>query len=179
MCRVFHKNAPTTTITSTNQFSRIDSLDNIDHLLDFSSLPPLIEPGFLDQPVPSFSGAGQQHDLKPVLHHQPTTVPINNTFLPNQTLDFPYHSIPNSGSGSGYRMGSSNNDQGMIKLEHFLVSVSQETGLSSDVNTTTTPEISSHPMMMNPEANTAMVGGSKSSYDDFDDDLEICWDDLY
>ncbi|KAL1211567.1 NAC domain-containing protein 46 [Cardamine amara subsp. amara] len=71
-------------------------------------------------------------------------------------------------------MGVSNNNTGMIKLENSLVSVSQETGLSSDVNATATPEISSYPA-----ANVAMVGGSKSSYDNFDDDFEICWDDFY
>uniref|UniRef100_A0A1J3CDP6 NAC domain-containing protein n=1 Tax=Noccaea caerulescens TaxID=107243 RepID=A0A1J3CDP6_NOCCA len=172
VCRVFHKNAPTTT---RNQLSRIDSLDNIDHLLDFSSLPPLIDPGFLDQPGPSFSGAGQQHDHKLNLHH-PTTAPIDNTYLPTQTLNYPYHSFPNSGSRSGYRTGSSYNDKGMIKLEHSLVSVSQETGLSSDVNTTATPEISSYPMMMNSPANAAMVDGNKTPYDDLDD-LGIFWDD--
>jgi hypothetical protein len=61
----------------------------------------------------------------------------------------------------------------MIKLEHSLVSVSQETGLSSDVNTTATPEISSYPMMMNP----AMMDGSKSACDGLDD--LIFWEDLY
>lgn len=172
VCRVFHKNAPTTT---RNQLSRIDSLDNIDHLLDFSSLPPLIDPGFLGQPGPSFSGAGQQHDHKPILQH-PTTAPIDNTYLPTQTLNYPYHSFPNSGPRSGYRTGSSYNDKGMIKLEHSLVSVSHETGLSSDVNTTATPEISSYPMMMNSPANAAMVDGHKTPYDDLDD-LEIFWDD--
>lgn len=175
VCRVFHKNAPPTT-TTTNQLSRIDSLDNIDHLLDFSSLPPLIDPGFLGQPGPSFSGAVQQHDLKPVLHH-PTTAPIDNTYLPTQTLNFPYHSVPNSGYGSAYGTGSgNNNNKGMIKLEHSFVSVSQDTGLSSDVNTTATPEISSYPVTMNSAANAAMMDGNKSSYDDLDD-LGIFWDD--
>ncbi|CAA7041090.1 unnamed protein product [Microthlaspi erraticum] len=173
VCRVFHKNAPTT--TTRNQLSSIDSLDNIDHLLDFSSLPPLIDPGFLGQPGPSFSGAGQQHDHKPILHH-PTTAPIDNTYLPTQTLNYPYDSFPNSGSGSAYRTGSSYNDKGMIKLDHSLVSVSQETGLSSDVNTTATPEISSYPMMMNSPANVAMVDGNKTPYDDLED-LGIFWDD--
>ncbi|KFK37841.1 hypothetical protein AALP_AA3G036100 [Arabis alpina] len=159
VCRVFHKNAPTTT-TTTNQLSRIDSLDNIDHLLDFSSLPNLIDPAFLGQPGPSFSGAVQNHNLKPVLHH-PTTAPIDNTYL-----NFPYHSVPNSGYGLGYGTGSgNNNNKGMVKLEHSFVSVSQDTGLSSDVNATATPEISSYPVMMNPTANT---------YDDLDDFL---WDD--
>lgn len=175
VCRVFHKNAPTTTITTTNQqLSRIDSLDNIDHLLDFSSLPPLIDPGFLSQPSPSFSGAG--HDFKPVLH-RPTTALVNNTYLPTQTLNFPYHSVHNFGSDSGYGAGSDNNNKGMIKVENSLVSVSQETGLSSDVNTTATPEISSYPLMMNPAADGAMMDGSKSACDDLDD--LIFWEDLY
>ncbi|KAG5416529.1 hypothetical protein IGI04_004096 [Brassica rapa subsp. trilocularis] len=179
VCRVFHKNAPppttTATTTTTNQLTRIDSLDNIDHLLDFSSLPPLIDPGFLSQPGPSFSGAGQQHDFKPIPHH-PTTVQINNTYPSAQTLTYPYNSVPNYGFGSGYGTGSGNNNNGMIKLENSLVSVSQETGLSSDVNTTATPEISSsYPGMVNTAANAAMMDGNKTSYDD--DDLGIFWDD--
>ncbi|XP_022542964.2 NAC domain-containing protein 46 isoform X1 [Brassica napus] len=180
VCRVFHKNAPpptttATTTTTTNQLTRIDSLDNIDHLLDFSSLPPLIDPGFLSQPGPSFSGAGQQHDFKPIPHH-PTTVQINNTYPSAQTLTYPYNSVPNYGFGSGYGTGSGNNNNGMIKRENSLVSVSQETGLSSDVNTTATPEISSsYPGMVNTAANAAMMDGNKTSYDD--DDLGIFWDD--
>ncbi|ESQ49680.1 hypothetical protein EUTSA_v10021125mg [Eutrema salsugineum] len=161
--RVFHKNAPPPTTTSTNQLIRIDSLENIDHLLNFSSLPPLIDPGFLGQPGPSFSGAGQQHDLKPILHH-PTTGPIDNTYLSGQSLiTYPYHSVQN-------------NNNGMIKLEHSLVSVSQETGLSSDVNTTATQEISSYQKMVYPAANAVMMDGKKTSYDDLDD-LGIFWDD--
>ncbi|EOA30972.1 hypothetical protein CARUB_v10014118mg [Capsella rubella] len=169
VCRVFHKNAPpTTTVIAPNHISRIDSLDNIDHFLDFSSLPPLIDPGFLSQPSPSFSGAG--HDLKPVLHH-PTTA-----LVPTQTLNFPYHSGNNFRSDSGYGAGSDNNNKGMIKLENSLVSGSQETGLSTDVNTTATPEISSYPLMMNPAADAAlMMDGSKSACDDLDD--LIFWDD--
>ncbi|XP_010463878.1 PREDICTED: NAC domain-containing protein 92-like isoform X1 [Camelina sativa] len=174
VCRVFHKNAPTTTINTPNQLSRIDSLDNIDHLLDFSSLPPLIDPGFLSQPGPSFSGAS--HELKPVLHH-PSTALVNNTYLPTQTLNFPYHSVQNFRSDSGYGAGSDTNNKGMIKLEHSLVSASQETGLSSDVNTTATPEISSYPLMMNPATDGAMMDGSKSACDDLDD--LIFWEDLY
>ncbi|CAH2055144.1 unnamed protein product [Thlaspi arvense] len=64
----------------------------------------------------------------------------------------------------------------MIKLEHSLVSVSQDTGLSSDVNTTATSDISSYPMMVNSAANAAMVDDTKTSYDDLDD-LGIFWDD--
>ncbi|CAH8363744.1 unnamed protein product [Eruca vesicaria subsp. sativa] len=63
VCRVFHKNNPATT---TQQMTRIpiedlprmDSFDNIDHLLDFSSLPPLMDP--------SFTGQSEQHSFKPI-----------------------------------------------------------------------------------------------------------------
>ncbi|CAN6889343.1 unnamed protein product [Brassica oleracea] len=176
VCRVFHKNAPPltiTTTTTTNQLIRIESLDNIDHLLDVSSLPPLIDPGFLGQPGPSFSGAGQRQDLKHILHY-PTTAAVDNTYLPDQIVNYPYHSVPNPGSGSGYGTGSGNNSNRMIKLERSLVSVSQETGLSSDVNTTATPETSSYPMMGSSVANAAMMDGNNTSYDD---DLGIFWDD--
>ena len=176
VCRVFHKNAtpPTTITTTTNQLIRIESLDNIDHLLDFSSLPPLIDPGFMGQPGPSLSGSGQQNNLKPILHHPPTAA-IDTTYFPAQTVNHTYHSVPSSGSGLVYGTGSGNNNNGMIKLEHSLVSVSQETGLSSDMNTTATPEICSYTRMVNSAANEAMMDGNKTSYDD--DDLGIFWDD--
>ncbi|KAF2556782.1 hypothetical protein F2Q68_00018350 [Brassica cretica] len=177
VCRVFHKNAHPPTIittTTTNQLIRIESLDNIDHLLDVSSLPPLIDPGFLGQPGPSFSGAGQRNNLKPILHHPPTAA-IDNTYLSVQTVNHTYHSVPSSGSGLVYGTGSGNNNNGMIKLEHSLVSVSQETGLCSYMNTTATPEICSYTRMVNSAANEAMMDGNKTSYDD--DDLGIFWDD--
>ncbi|CAN8260501.1 unnamed protein product [Cochlearia groenlandica] len=176
VCRVFHKKATTTTTTTTttimptmyttNQISRNDSLDNIDHLLDFSyHLPPLIDPCLSGQPGPSFSGPAQQYDHKPILHH--------TSYLSTQTINYPYHSVPNSGYGTGYETGLGNNEKGMIKLENSLLSVSQETGLSSDVNTTATPEISS--------ANAAMMDGNKMSSSSYDhlDDLGMFWDDLY
>ncbi|KAJ0237117.1 NAC domain-containing protein 46 [Hirschfeldia incana] len=168
VCRVFHKNAPPpTTATTTNQVIRVESLDNVDHLFDFSALPPLIDQGLLGQPGPSFSGAGEQNNLKPILHHPPT-VAIDNTYLPAKTVNYPHqYSISNFGYSMGYRtVDSGNNNPEMIKLENSLVSVSQETGLSSDVNTT---------VMGTSVANAAMMDNNKTSNDD--DDLGIFWDD--
>ncbi|XP_010558708.1 PREDICTED: NAC domain-containing protein 92-like [Tarenaya hassleriana] len=164
VCRVFHKNTTTPLMIKKpfENLARMDSLENMDHLLDFSSLPPLMDTSFPGQPGPSFSG-----EFKPINH-----TPIYN----NPTYYFPHQPTlnPDSGPGSGWVYGSAynasnnNNNKGMIKLEHSLVSVStQETGLSSDMNATATPEISSCPAAM-------MINGSKS-YDELGD-LGILWD---
>ncbi|XP_010549618.1 PREDICTED: NAC domain-containing protein 92-like [Tarenaya hassleriana] len=168
VCRVFHKNTanPLMIRNPMEDLARMDSLENLDHLLDFSSLPPLMDPSFPGQPGPSFSG-----EFKPI---NPTPAHDNH-----YTSYFPYQSTlnPGSSSGSGSAYRGPNSNKGMIKLEHSLVSVSQETGLSSDVNVTaTTPEISSCPATKHDVSETAvmMINGNKS-YDDLGD-LGILWD---
>ncbi|CAH8381028.1 unnamed protein product [Eruca vesicaria subsp. sativa] len=170
VCRVFHKNNP---VTTTQQMTRIpiedlprmDSFDNIDHLLDFSSLPPLMDP--------SFTGQSEQHSFKPI------NPPSYNISSPIQAHHFnsSYQSIFNhQGFGSASGSGSSyNNNKEMIKMEHSLVSVSQETCLSSDVNAATTTEVSSVPAMKQEMSMMGMMNGSKS-YEDLCDLRGILWD---
>ncbi|CAH8381407.1 unnamed protein product [Eruca vesicaria subsp. sativa] len=153
VCRVFHKNNPSTTTQHMTRMpiedlTRTDSLENIDNFLDFSSLPPLIDPSFTGQP-----------NFKP-------TYDISSPIQPHH-FNSNYPSIFNhqgfasaSGSGSTY-----NNNMEMIKMEQSLVSVSQETCLSSDVNATTTAEVSSGRAMKQEMSMMGMMNGSKS-YDD-------------
>ncbi|XP_010524964.1 PREDICTED: NAC domain-containing protein 92-like [Tarenaya hassleriana] len=159
VCRVFHKNTtnPIMIKNPMEDLPRIDSLENIDHLLDFSSLPPLMDPSFPCQPGPSFSGG----DFKPA-----NRKPIHND--DDTTYYFPYRSMPGPGpgSGSGSTFHGPNNDKGMIKLEHSL---------NSDVEATETPGISSScPETKHDVTAAAMMNGSKS-YDDLGD-LGILWD---
>ena len=170
MCRVFHKNNPSTTTPQMTRMpienlTRMDSLENIDHLLDFSSLPSLMDP--------SFMGQHDQHNFKPI---NPPTYNISSPIQPHH-FNCNYQSIFNhqgygsaSGSGSTY-----NNNKEMIKMEPSLVSVSQETCLSSDVNATTTIEVSSGPVMKQEMSMTGMVNGSKSS-EDLCDLRGVLWD---
>ncbi|KFK26065.1 hypothetical protein AALP_AA8G198600 [Arabis alpina] len=173
VCRVFHKNNPSTTTQlmtriPNEDLPRMDSLENIDHLLDFSSLPPLIDP--------SFMGQAEQASFKPI---NPST--YNNISSPFQTHHFnSYQSIFNQGFGSASGSGSTynnNNNNDMIKTEQSLVSVSQETCLSSDVNAATTTEVTSGPVMKQEMRmmGMGMVNGSKS-YDDLCDLRGILWD---
>ncbi|CAG7879524.1 unnamed protein product [Brassica rapa] len=170
VCRVFHKNNPSTT---TQQMTRIpmedlartDSLENIDHFLDFSSLPPLIDP--------SFTG---QLNFKPI---NPPTYDISSPIQPHH-FNSSYQPIFNhqgfgSASGSGSTYNNNNNNKEMVKMEQSLVSVSQETCLSSDVNATTTAEVSSGPAMKQEMSMMGMVNGSKS-YEDLCDLRGILWD---
>ena len=170
MCRVFHKNNPSTT---TQQMTRIpmedlartDSLENIDHFLDFSSLPPLIDPSFTGQP-----------NFKPI---NPPTYDISSPIQPHP-FNSSYQPIFNhqgfgSASGSGSGSTYNNNNKEMVKMEQSLVSVSQETCLSSDVNATTTAEVSSGPVMKQEMSMMGMVNGSKS-YEDLCDLRGILWD---
>ncbi|KAJ4866587.1 hypothetical protein Rs2_05290 [Raphanus sativus] len=129
VCRVFHKNNPSTTTQQTTRIpienlTRMDSLENIDHLLAFSSLPPLMDPSFTDQ--------HDQHNFKPI---NPPTYDISSPIQPHH-FNSNYQSIfNNQGYGSASGSGSTyNNHKEMIKMEQSLVSVSQETCLSSDVN---------------------------------------------
>lgn len=138
---------------------RMDSLENIDHLLDFSSLPPLIDPSFTGQP--------EQPSFKPF---NPPTYNISSPIQPHHFNS--YQSIFNQGFGSG---STYNNNNDVIKMESSLVSVSQETCLSSDVNATTTMEVTSGPVMKQEMKMTGMVNGSKS-YDDLCDLRGILWD---
>lgn len=170
VCRVFHKNNPSTTTPQMTRMpienlTRMDSLENIDHLLDFSSLPSLMDP--------SFMGQHDQHNFKPI---NPPTYNISSPIQPHH-FNCNYQSIFNhqgygsaSGSGSTY-----NNNKEMIKMEPSLVSVSQETCLSSDVNATTTIEVSSGPVMKQEMSMTGMVNGSKS-YEDLCDLRGVLWD---
>ena len=142
--------------------ARTDSLENIDHFLDFSSLPPLIDP--------SFTG---QLNFKPI---NPPTYDISSPIQPHH-FNSSYQSIfDHQGLGSASGSGSSyNNNKEMIKMEHSLVSVSQETCLSSDVNAATTTEVSSVPAMKQEMSMMGMMNGSKS-YDDLCDLRGILWD---
>ncbi|KAG7551091.1 NAC domain [Arabidopsis thaliana x Arabidopsis arenosa] len=168
VCRVFHKNNPSTTTQPMTRIpiedlTRMDSLENIDHLLDFSSLPPLIDP--------SFMGQTEQPNFKPI------NPPAYNISSPIQPHHFnTYQSIFNH-QGFGSASGSTYNNNEMIKMEQSLVSVSQETCLSSDVNanTTTTTEVSSGPVMKQEMGMMGMVNGSKS-YEDLCDLRGVLWD---
>ncbi|CAE6107992.1 unnamed protein product [Arabidopsis arenosa] len=168
VCRVFHKNNPSTTTQPMTRIpiedlTRMDSLENIDHLLDFSSLPPLIDP--------SFMGQTEQPNFKPI------NPPTYNISSPIQPYHFnTYQSIFNH-QGFGSASGSTYNNNEMIKMEQSLVSVSQETCLSSDVNanTTTTTEVSSGPVMKQEMGMMGMVNGSKS-YEDLCDLRGVLWD---
>lgn len=170
MCRVFHKNNPSTTTQPMTRIpiedlTRMDSLENIDHLLDFSSLPPLIDP--------SFTGQTEQPNFKPI---NPPTYNISSPIQPHYFNS--YQSIFNhQGFGSASGLGSTYNNNEMIKMEQSLVSVSQETCLSSDVNatTTTTTEVSSGPVMKQEMGMMGMVNGSRS-YEDLCDLRGILWD---
>ncbi|KAH0860558.1 hypothetical protein HID58_088819 [Brassica napus] len=170
VCRVFHKNNPATTTQQMTRIpleglTRMDSLDNIDHLLDFSSLPPLMDPSFTGQP--------EQHNFKPI---NSPTYDISSPIQPHH-FNSSYQSIfDHQGFGSASGSGSSyNNNKEMIKMEHSLVSVSQETCLSSDVNAATTTEVSSVPAMKQEMSMMGMMNGSKS-YDDLCDLRGILWD---
>lgn len=167
MCRVFHKNNPSTTTQVMTRIpiedlTRMDSLENIDHLLDFSSLPPLIDPSFTGQP--------EQLNFKPI---NPPTYNISSPIQPHH-FNSNYQSIFNH-QGFGSASGSGYNNKDMIKMEQSLVSVSQETCVSSDVNATTTTEVSSGPAMKQEMSMMGMVNGSKS-YDDLCDLRGILWD---
>ena len=145
--------------------ARTDSLENIDHFLDFSSLPPLIDP--------SFTG---QLNFKPI---NPPTYDISSPIQPHH-FNSSYQPIFNhqgfgSASGSGSTYNNNNNNKEMVKMEQSLVSVSQETCLSSDVNATTTAEVSSGPVMKQEMSMMGMVNGSKS-YEDLCDLRGILWD---
>ncbi|KAL1202816.1 NAC domain-containing protein 87 [Cardamine amara subsp. amara] len=165
VCRVFHKNNPSTTTQLMTRMpiedlTRIDSLENIDHLLDFSSLPPLIDPSFTGQP-----------EFKPI---NPPTYNISSPIQPHHFNS--YQSIFNhQGFGSTSGSGSTYNKD-MIKMEQSLVSVSQETCLSSDVNAATTTEVSSGPIMKQ-EMRMMRMGmeNFSKSYEDLCD-LGILWD---
>ncbi|CAN8255902.1 unnamed protein product [Cochlearia groenlandica] len=176
VCRVFHKNNPLTTTTQVmtrtipiEDLTRMDSLENIDHLLDFSSLPPLMDPSFIGQQE-------QPNNFKPNINF-----PTYNFSTPNQPhhhhLNTNYQTLFNNqgfGSPSSSTYNNNNKDM-MIKMEQSLVSVSQETCLSSDVNATTTIEVSSGPVMKQEMSMMGLMNGS-NSYEDLCDLRGILWD---
>ncbi|CAN8300466.1 unnamed protein product [Cochlearia groenlandica] len=165
VCRVFHKNNPSTTNQQMTRIpledlTRMDSLENFDHLLDdySSSLPPLIDPIFTGQPnPPTYNISSSQ--IQP---HDDDHFMINTNNY--QSILFNQH---------GFDSTTLYNNEMMIKMEQSFVSVSQETCLSSDVNATI--EVSSGHAMKQEMMNTGMVNDSKP-YDDLCDLEGILWD---
>lgn len=210
VCRVFHKNsgikkAPIPGLLRINSFG--------DDFLDYSSLPPLMDPPNYsnnNRPSSSFSTDGD-YDFKGLNNYHPTTINNNNNnnFLvqppstsnfQTQTTSSNYHpQIPlfssyQTGLNPGYlhRGRSTSTDQDILralvannndtsrwdknnnqqcKVEQFssndqsMISRSQDTGLSTDMNTT---EISSVVSKQVDNNNNNNMGATKS----FEDHLE-------
>lgn len=205
VCRVFHKSTGIKK-TSIQDLLRVNSFG--DDFLDYSSLPPLMDPPHYNRPGSS-SFNDEDDEFKAMinnnqnyLHHQlPNSsyeAPITSTFysqIPASSPLFTFQTTPNM---SGYFPSSSfgANEQTILralaantetsmqekhcKVEQFssnqsVATLSQDTGLSTDINTTTT-EISS--VVSKQEI------GSNKLYDNLEGpssvspiaDLEVLWD---
>ncbi|KAF5735256.1 NAC domain-containing protein [Tripterygium wilfordii] len=170
VCRVFHKNSSTGGAKKSpiHEMLRVNSFGD-DHFLDSSTLPPLMDPpystgtssGFRDgenefktintASMPrSSDGNYLQNFVQPQNSNYQTLPSSFYTQVPEMSNSlFSFHGSPNLGYlyqdrssflGSGY--GAINDKQ--CKVEQFSSNqsmVSQETGISTDVNTNT--EISS------------------------------------
>lgn len=172
-----------------------------DDLLDCSSLPPLMDPPFsntIRSPSPYLFSMREnhnqhQHQQEQKIFHLPTnniyTPNITTTYQATQNPSFSFQANPNPGYlHQGYGFGVAE-QQGILtssgtsglerqcKVEQFssnqsaMVSRSQDTGLSTDMNAEISSVVSKQDV------------GSNRSYDDLDGpsigpiaDLDCLWD---
>ncbi|KAE8684744.1 Protein CUP-SHAPED COTYLEDON 3 [Hibiscus syriacus] len=151
VCRVFHKNTEVKKSTTHDHYLRMDSFGD-EIFMDFSSLPPLMEP--------SFDCENDDINKTPVFNPQ---IPIQNPI---------FHQGTDSDSGTG---GFRTDDMKILraltanKVEQFssnqsMASLSQDTGLGTEINNN---EISSM-------ISSSIQLGSCKSYDDIED-LVCLW----
>ncbi|XP_065854566.1 NAC domain-containing protein 87-like [Euphorbia lathyris] len=190
VCRVFHKSTGIKR-TSIEDLLRMNSFGN-DDLLDYASLPPLMEPSNNTRPSSSsFNNGGNEKEN--YLSNLATTINNNNvqfqpcnsssvfypqiqpsnplfTFQTNPPVYYSNSAFENNDHAFLRAIAASRQDQQQCKIEQFssnnhsVATLSQDTGISTDVNTA---EISS-------------VQGRNKVYDDLDDgpiaDLDGLWD---
>ncbi|WCJ43670.1 NAC domain containing protein 46 [Euphorbia peplus] len=198
VCRVFHKSTGIKR-TSIHDLLRANSFGH-DDLLDYASLPPLMEPSNNRPSSSSFNnGENEFEDSKAMtsrssdgnyLSNLATTINNNSVQQPfypqiqssnslftfqNTNLSMPayYSSFGNNDHAFLRAMAESRQDQQQCKIEQFssnnhsVATLSQDTGISTDMNTANTAEISS-------------VQGRNKVYGDLDDgpiaDLDSLWD---
>lgn len=163
VCRVFHKNNTAFKRNSMTDLIRMNSfVDNL--FDESPSLPPLMDPhnnySNTDAPSSSFSNINSEEEFKNFFinpnnfafnptNYQPnpsnqTPNPIFYSQFPYQNTNFPNYQASSSSMGNYLdqeRIGSifKSNNLDQCKVEQFssnqsMVSLSQDTGLSTDVN---------------------------------------------
>ncbi|KAE8713282.1 NAC100 protein [Hibiscus syriacus] len=123
VCRVFHKNTEMKKSTIHDHYLRMDSFG--DDLMDYASLPPLMEPSF---------DCGNEFEAT-------NKTSIFNPQIPTQNPIFFHQGTGSDSCISGFRTDDmailkslTANKVEQLSSNQSMVSISQDTGLSTDIN---------------------------------------------